>query len=240
MWIRFLRTAALLSAVFFVGTVGYRILEGAGWWDSFYMTAITLTTVGYREVFPLSRAGQLFTIVLLLVGLGILFFLLTEAARWLLEGEFRGLFAHARRSRMIDRLFGHEIVCGCGRMGHAVVAELRREGRSLVVVDRDPETIRHLRELGILVLEGDGTSEEVLRAAGVERARGLVACLDDDAHNVYTVLTARALAPRLFIVARAADEGAEDRLRRAGADRVVNPYHLGGARLAQLLVGPPA
>jgi len=202
------------------------------------MTAITVTTVGYREVFPLSREGQVFTVALLLAGLGILFFVLTEAARWLFEGELRGLFERARRSRMIDRLSGHEIVCGCGRMGYTVVLELRREGRTLVAVDRDSETIHRLRETGILVLEGDGTTEAVLRAAGVERARGLVACLDDDAHNVYTVLTARSLAPRLFIVARAADEGAEDRLRRAGADRVVNPYRLGGARLAQLLVGP--
>ncbi len=235
---RAVRASALIVLVLAAGTLGYRWIEGAAWWDAFYMTVITLTTVGFGEVFPLSRTGQAFTVVLLTAGLGILFVGATEAARWVFEGELRGLFEKARRSRMIDRLSDHDVVCGWGRMGRAVVDELRRSGRSLVVVESDPDKARHLQEREIPIVEGDATSESILRSAGVGRARGLVVCLRDDAHNVYTVLTARSLNARLFIVARASEDGAEDRLRRAGADRVVNPYRLGGIRLAHDIVKP--
>jgi voltage-gated potassium channel len=123
-------------------------------------------------------------------------------------------------------------------MGQSVVVELLRSGRPLVVIERNPEKVRRLIAAGIPMVDGDGTSEEVLRAAGVVRARGLVACLNDDAHNIYTVLTARSLNPKIFVVARAGEESAEERMRRAGADRVVNPYHLGGVRLAHMLSKP--
>jgi len=235
---RLLSGFLLLAGVFVAGTVGYHLIEGASLWDAFYMTAITLTTVGYHEVFPLSRVGQGFTIALLFAGLGLLFFVALELVRWLLEGELRELLGHARRSRMIERLSGHEIVCGWGRMGQAVVAELIRDGRAVVVVERQADKLRRLREMRLHALEGDATSESILRAAGVARARGLVVCLNDDANNVYTVLTARSLSPNLFIVARAGGEGAESRMFRAGANRVVNPYQLGGIRLAHLLVKP--
>lgn len=139
---------------------------------------------------------------------------------------------------MIESLSGHEIVCGWGRMGQAVVEELRRARRDVVVVEHKPEKVERLRAAEIPVVSGDATSETTLRAAGIERARGLVSCLNDDAHNVYTVLTARSINPQLFIVARAGEEGAETRLQRAGANRVVNPYQHGGARLAQLVVKP--
>lgn len=235
---RLARSALLLAAIFAGGTVGYKLIEGATWWDSFYMTVITITTVGYREVFPLSRTGEAFTIALLLSGIGILLLVATDIGRTVIEGEFRTLFGQARRSRMMERLANHEIVCGWGRMGQAVVDELRRSGRAVVVVERLQDKVRRLQELDIPVVLGDATSEATLRAAGVERARGLVACLNDDAHNVYTVLTARSLNPRLFIVARAGEEGAEARILRAGADRAVNPYHHGGVRLAHQLVKP--
>jgi voltage-gated potassium channel len=139
---------------------------------------------------------------------------------------------------MLDRIKEHDIVCGWGRMGKAAVAELRRVQRPLVVIERNPDKVRALEELEIPVVAGDATSDAVLRLAGVERARGLVACLNDDAHNVYTVLVARSLNPHLFIVARAGEEGAEARIRHAGADRAVNPYRHGGERLAHLLTKP--
>lgn len=202
------------------------------------MTAITLTTVGYGEVFHLSRAGQAFTVVLLGFGLGLILLAATEIGRSVLEGELNEIFGRFRRSRMIDRMSGHEIVCGWGRMGQAVVDELRSRAHQVVVVESDPEKIELLRAASIPVVAGDATIEATLRAAGVERARGLVACLNDDAHNVYTVLTARSLNARLFIVARASEEGAVDRIVRAGANRAVNPYQLGGMRLAHLLVKP--
>jgi voltage-gated potassium channel len=221
---RLTRSALLLAAIFGAGTLGYRLIEGAGWWD--------------REVFPLSRAGQVFTVVLLLSGLGVLLLVATEIGRSVVEGQLRAAFGRMRRSRMIERLSGHEIVCGWGRVGQAVVAELRRNRRDVVVIENRPEKVAQLQDTGVQVVEGDATSESVLRAAGAERARGLVACLNDDAHNVYTVLTARSLNPKLRIVARAGEEGAEARLQRAGADKVVNPYLHGGVRLAHLLVKP--
>lgn len=235
---RLVSSALLLAGIVVAGTVGYRLIEGASWWDAFYMTVITLTTVGYGEVFPLSRAGELYTVALLLAGLGVILVALTEVARSVVEGEVRRLFGRVRRSRMLDRIGEHDIVCGWGRMGKAAVAELRRNRRAVVVIERNPDKVRALEELEIPVVAGDATSEAVLRLAGIERAKGLVACLNDDAHNVYTVLVARSLNPRLFIVARAGEEGAEARIRHAGADRAVNPYQHGGERLAHLLTKP--
>ncbi|MCS7182506.1 MAG: potassium channel protein [Thermoanaerobaculum sp.] len=228
----------LLATVLIVGTVGYHLIEGAPWWDAFYMTVITVTTVGFREVFPLSREGQAFTIVLLVLGLGLIFVVATELGRNMVQGELRRLLGRWRRLSMLDRMRGHEVICGYGRMGRAVVEALRKESRQLVVIEKNPEKVELLDTLGVPVIRGDATQEEVLRQAGVERARGLVACLADDAHNVYTVLTARSLNPDLYIVARASEEGAELRLTRAGANRVVNPYRLGGLRLAHVLTKP--
>jgi voltage-gated potassium channel len=235
---RLTRYGLLLLGVLASGTIGYRLVEGAGWWDSFFMTIITLTTVGYQEVFPLSTRGEAFTVALLFLGFGLLLVTATEVARGVVEGELRSFLGQARRSRMLERLSGHEIVCGWGRMGHAVVEELTRARRDVVTVEKSPDKIRNLEALGLTFVAGDATEEGVLRAAGVSRARGLVACLNDDAHNVYTVLTARSLNPALFIVARASEEGAEDRMLRAGANRVMNPYRLGGARLAHMLAKP--
>lgn len=230
--------ALLLVAVMAVGTVGYHVIEGASGWDAFYMTVITLTTVGYREVFPLSTAGEAFTVLVLAAGVGLLLITATELARGIVEGELQSFLGQTRRSRMLEKLSGHEIVCGWGRMGQAVVDELRRARRQVVTVEKHVDKLRQLDAAGLLFVAGDATEEAVLRRAGVERARGLVACLNDDAHNVYTVLTARSLNPNLFIVARASEPGAEARLLRAGADRVMNPYRLGGARLAHMLAKP--
>lgn len=235
---RLLLASGLLLALGAIGTVGYVLIEGAGWWDALFMTVITLTTVGYREVVPLSWAGQLFTTVLLVAGLGMFLFLATDIARTVIEGELRLVLGRARRSRMIERMSGHEIVCGYGRMGRAVVAELLRSERSVVVVERDLERIAALSEAGVPFVSGDATSVETLRQANIASASGLVACLNDDAHNVYTVLTARSLNAGLFIVARATAAEAERRILQAGADRVVNPYQIGGSRLAHMVVKP--
>jgi len=235
---RLARSAAVLAGIFAAGTLGYRLTEGVPWWDAFYMTVLTLTTVGFNQISTLSPGGQALTVLLLFGGLGLILLAATEIGRSVVEGELREAFGQARRLRMIERVSGHEIVCGWGRMGHAVVEELRRAGRTVVVIEAKADKIQQLKDQGIPVVAGDATSEDSLRAAGIERARGLVACLNDDAHNVYTVLTARSLNPELFIVARAGEEGAETRLQRAGANRVVNPYQHGGARLAHLVVKP--
>jgi len=235
---RLAKAAALLGSILLIGTFGYRLCEHVPWWDAFYMTMLTVTTVGFNEVSSLSRGGQVTTVFLLLAGLGVLLLVATEIGRSVVEGELRDALGQVRRSRMIESLSGHEIVCGWGRMGQAVVEELRRARRDVVVVENKAEKVARLRAVEIPAVAGDATSETALRAAGIERARGLVSCLNDDAHNVYTVLTARSLNPELFIVARAGEEGAEARLQRAGANRVVNPYQHGGARLAQLVVKP--
>ncbi len=235
---RLARALLMLAAISAAGTIGYRLSEGATWWKAFYMTVLTVTTVGFNEVPSLSRGGQLTTVLLLLAGVGVILFAATEIGRSVVEGELRGILGQARRSRMIESLSRHEIVCGWGRMGRAVVEELRRARRQVVVVESKPEKVEQLRALDVPVVSGDATSEAALRAAGIERARGLVACLNDDAHNVYTVLVARSLNPELFIVARAGEEGAESRILRAGANRVVSPYQHGGVRLAHVLMKP--
>jgi voltage-gated potassium channel len=164
--------------------------------------------------------------------------LATDVARTVIEGELQQVLGRVRRSRVIERMSGHQIVCGYGRMGRAAVAELRRSGHAVVVVERAPDRVASLRDAEIPCVAGDATSVGVLQSAKVGQAKGLVACLNDDAHNVYTVLTARSLNAALFIVARAAEGDAERRLLQAGADRVVNPFLIGGSRLAHMLVKP--
>ena len=235
---RLARATALVLGLFLAGAAGYTLVEGVPWWDAFYMTVITITTVGFGHVFPLSPAGQALTVALLGAGIGVSVFLAAEVGRWIMEGELRRYLGHVRRVRMIERMSGHDIVCGYGRMGRAAVEALRRAGRQVVVVESRGELTGDLAAGGCPVVTGDATEEGSLRAANVERARGLVCCLADDAQNLYAVLTARSLNSGLVIAARAAGEGAEQRILQAGADEVVNPYQLGGARLAQLLVEP--
>lgn len=232
------RAVVFVIAIFVAGTVGYHLLEDASWWDAFFMTVITVTAVGYEEAVPLSRGGEIFTSVLLFSGLGVLLFVATELSRSVVEGELRQLLGRVRRSRMIERMSKHEIVCGYGRMGRTVVDELQRAGRDVVVVERNAERVRGMQEAGVSVVSGDATLESTLLSANIAQARDLVSCLNDDAHNVYTVLTARSFNPDMFIVARATEEGAEQRILCAGANRVVNPYHLGGTRIAHLVVKP--
>ncbi len=235
---RLVRATALVLGLFLAGAAGYTLVEGVPWWDAFYMTVITITTVGFGHVFPLSPAGQVLTVALLGAGIGVFLFLASEVGRSIMEGELQHYLGHVRRVRMIERMSGHDVVCGYGRMGRAAVDALRLAGRPVVVVENRSELTEDLAQGGCPVVTGDATEEASLRAANVEHASGLVCCLADDANNLYTVLTARSLNPDLVIVARAAGDGAEQRILQAGADEVVNPYRLGGARLAHLLFEP--
>ena len=235
---RLARATALVLGLFLAGAAGYTLVEGVPWWDAFYMTVITITTVGFGHVFPLSPAGQVLTVALLGAGIGVFLFLASEVGRSIMEGELQRYLGHVRRVRMIERMSGHDIVCGYGRMGRAAFDALRGAGRQVVVVEARSELTGELAAGGCPAVTGDATQEGPLRAANVESARGLVCCLADDAQNLYTVLTARTLNPGLVIAARAAGDGAEQRILQAGADEVVNPYRLGGARLAHLLVDP--
>jgi voltage-gated potassium channel len=223
-----------------IGTLGYRLIEGPPWtWlDALYMSAITLTTVGYLEVHPLSPAGRVFTIVLCMTGVFTLFFTAGKFIRAVISGEFRKAIGRQLMERNLAALRSHTIVCGLGRMGRLVCRQFEDEKVPYVVIEQEAGVIdAHPAEAG-LTLHGDATSDEILRLAGVERARALVAVVGSDADNLYITLSARLLNARLFIVARAEEKDAEMKLRRAGADQVVSPYVIGGFRIAQAVIRP--
>ncbi len=236
--VRFQVALALLLVVASAGVVGYILLEGMTPLEALYMTVITLTTVGFGEVTELSTSGRVFTIVLILTGVVTVAWAARNAAEVVL-GE--SLWLTVRRQRMearIKSLEGHYILCGYGRIGKQIARDLEARGEDFVVIDQLEEKIEELREHGYLHLLADATEEEALLEAGVDRAKGLVASLNSDADNVLSVLTARGLNSSLLIVARASNETSVKKLRRAGADRVVSPYVIGGHRLALSLLRP--
>jgi voltage-gated potassium channel len=225
---------AALGVVLVAGTAGYMML-GFGFLDALYQTVTTVTTVGFREVRPLSPAGQVFTIVLILLGVGTALYALGALLEGFVEGDLRTHMGRRRMDRTISRMSGHVIVCGWGRVGASSRQYLRGTGLQIVAVDRDPARLQGVDELHVL---GDVTNDTVLAAAGIDRAHALIAALDTDADNVFVTLSARALRPDLVIVARARDESSMSKLLRAGADRVVNPQLMGGRRLAAFALQP--
>jgi voltage-gated potassium channel len=231
-WRRVVLAAMLLVAVLTVGTVGYALL-GLSLLDSLYQSVTTVTTVGFREVGEPTIAFRVFTILLVLLGAGTVLYTLGVLLETLVEGRLSDQWGRRRMQRELDALAGHVIVCGWGRVGRAIATNL--SGRPVVVIDRDAERVASVPGLWVA---GDATDDEVLRAAGIDRASALVAALSADADNLYVTLSARQLRPDLFIVARARMESAEAKLLQAGADRVVNPQSIGGARMAAL-VGQP-
>ncbi len=233
-----IRVVAIFISVVLLGTLGYSLLEGWPLVDAFYMTIITLSTVGFGEVRPLSPSGRLFTIILIMVGVGGGAYLFSTVADFIITGELRGTLRRRRMEKQIERLRDHYIICGFGRVGQQVAAEIRQAGKPLVVIDDSPEAVQRMEEAGYLYVQGDAAEDEVLRAAGIARASGLVACVDSDAENVYVVLSARALRPDLVIVARANSVDSERKLRQAGATHVVSPYAIGGRRMATMLLHP--
>lgn len=228
---------SLILLVIFIGTIGYVVLEGWPLFDSLYMTVITITTVGYREVHELSDTGKLFTIFLIVCGVGTILYTLNNAARVIIEGEFKEIFGRRKLEKTIKGLKGHYIICGYGRMGKVIGKELKEKGARFVVIEKEALNAE-IFDGDILFVNGDATRDEILREAGIERAKGLISVLSTDAENLYVVLSARVLNPELNIVARAGEEGSEQKLLRAGADRVVSPYHIGGLRIAHSLLKP--
>ncbi len=229
---------ALSLTVVAGGTIGYMIIERWSAWDAFYMTMITVTTVGYSEVHDLSRVGQAFTVLLLLGGVGTALYTVSLLASLVVEGGLQKRWATRRRERMLDDLTNHFIVCGYGRIGSIIVEEFRRQGVPYVVIERDSERVHSVIEAGGMAVEADASNEEVLRRVGIQRARGFIAAVGTDAENVYAVLSARLLRPDLFIVGRAETEDSRRKLLRAGADRVLSPYQIGGQQIAQTALRP--
>lgn len=224
-----------LVAVLAAGTAGYAIL-GLSLLDAVYQTVVTVSTVGFRELGEVGQRYQLFTVVLIMFGTGTALYTLGVLLETLFEGHLNDQFGRRRMQKEIDGLRDHIVVCGYGQVGQAIAAELSGGGREVVIIDRrgdfDPESS--------LVVVGEATDDEVLARAGLHRARTLILALDSDTDNLYVALTARTLQPALFIVARANNSAADPKLRRAGADRVVNPHEIGGRRMAELALEPSA
>jgi voltage-gated potassium channel len=238
-WLGGPRLAVLMALIVIAGgTAGYVIIEDWNAWDAFYMTMMTVTTVGYREVHPLSRAGQVFTTAVMVAGVGTLFYTASLLMALLVEGELHQRFQRRRLDRMIDNLANHFIVCGFGRMGTIIAEEFQRQGAPFLIVDRDSDRVQAALAAGFVAVEADASSEDVLKRVGILRARGLIAAVGTDAENVYTVLSARLLRPDLFIVGRAESEDARRKLTRAGADRAISPYQIGALQIAQTALRP--
>jgi voltage-gated potassium channel len=229
---------ALLLLIIAGGTFGYITIEGWGAWDAFYMTIITVTTVGYREVHDLSRTGQVFTVVLLLSGVGAALYTFTLLATVVVEGGLPKRLQRRRHERMLDTIKDHFIICGYGRIGSIVARQFRRQHIPYVVVERNVDRLQAAIEDGALGVEADASREDVLKRVGIDRARGLIAAVGTDAENVYAVLSARVMRPDLFIIGRAETEDATIKLKRAGANRVISPYQIGGVQIAQTALRP--
>jgi voltage-gated potassium channel len=229
---------ALLVFVTLAGTAGYIVVEGWSAWDAFYMSVITITTVGYREVHPMSRAGEALTIVLLTAGVGAALYTFTLLATIVVEGGLPDRLQQRRLQRMLENISDHFIICGYGRIGSTVAHQFQRQRVSYVVIERDPERLHQAIDDGAIAVEADASREEVLKRVGIDRARGLIAAVGTDAENVYTVLTARVMRPDLFIIARVESDDAEHKLKRAGADRVISPYQIGATHMAQSALRP--
>lgn len=229
---------AAVGVALATGTVLFHLLEGWSIVDSVYVTAQTLTTVGYGDVAPHTVYGRIFATAFMLAGVGIVLYALTSTVQWIVQSEMLLTFGQLRHSLKMSKLRDHFIICGAGRVGSHLIRGLKGADDPFIVIESDRTKVEELMNQGIAVLVRDATLEESLREAGVEHARGLATCLPDDADNVYVVLTARDLNPNLHIVARAAEEQAESKLVRAGANRVVAPTIIGGHRMAMALVKP--
>ena len=237
-----LRRLRVVTAAFVLivaaGVVGYQLMADMTLGEAFYMTVITVTTVGFGEVQPLDGPARMLTIGLIIGGVGSASYAALTAAEFVVEGHLGRYIERRRMEASIGRLDGHIVVCGHGRVGRHLCAALEEEGVDHVVVETDPEKLEELNFLGRLWIDGDATQEHVLEAAGLLRARALVACVNTDADNVLITLTAKGIAPRAIVVARAKSDENESKLRRAGADRVILPSSIGGQRIASLLTRP--
>ena len=233
------RGGIALLAVLAGGTTGYMVIEGWGLMDSVYMTVVTMTTVGYDEVKPLSAAGRTFNLFVMVGGVGLMLYILTVTVQAVVEDEvLKGLFRRRRMRTKIEALEQHYILCGYGRVGREVAAVFRGEGASFVVVDASEAAVEAAEDDDILAIYGNATHNETLRQAGIERARGLIAASGSDSENVVITLTASAINPELNIVARADDAETAEKLTMAGAGRVVTPYRIGGRRMALSAIRP--
>ena len=237
--VRHLKISMLILLVLMTaGTFGFMVIEKWRFLDAFYMTIITLGTVGFREVHELTDGGKLFTISLIIVGVSVLGYIVGSLAQIMFEGQIQRVIGRKKVEKRIGALEDHYIICGFGRIGSLICKEFSVNNLSFVVVEKDPDALEKLGEENHLFLKGDATMDETLLKAGIKRAKGLISVVTSDTSNVYITLTARGLNPDLFILARSGEEGSDIKLKRAGANKVVSPYFIGGSRMAQSILRP--
>jgi len=235
------RLAVITLAILFTlafGTVGFMIIERYSVFDAFYITLVNVTTVGGGEIGPLSHAGRIFNSFLISFGVVVIFLAVGAMTQTAIELELNQFFGKRRVKNMIEKLEGHYIVCGFGRLGRGAADELRRAGVPFVVIDRDEERVERAMKLGMLSVAADASSDETLRDVGINKAKGLIATLASDADNLFLILSAKSLNSRLHLAARVDAEASEQKMRRAGADFVFAPYYSTGHRMAQALLKP--
>jgi voltage-gated potassium channel len=235
---RFRLPAVLLVVVVLYGIAGFTLIERWNLLDAFYMTIITISTVGYAEVHPLSDAGRIFTSTLIVVGVGTMLYGFGVFAETLTDNTFVAYRRERQLERALNRLRDHFIICGYGRIGTQIVAEFEEHKVPYAVIDNTEEAVSRLRNEGRLHVEGDASSEEILKLAGIEQARGLISAVDSDERAVYITLAARALKPDLYMISRAGRPESIRRLELAGANRVISPYQMAGHRMAEIALRP--
>ncbi len=235
---RLLWGGCVLVIIIVAGVIGYTVIEGWSFIDAIYMTIITITTVGYAEVHPLTTAGRIFSIFLIVGGVSGALYAISGIAEYILEGHLGTTLGRRRMETNIAKLKGHFILCGYGRVGREIARIFTEENVPFVVIDKDQEGITNAEKDGHLYMLADATDDEALKQTGIEQARGLVIAAGSDADSVYITLSARGLRPDLFIEARATAPDAEAKLKRAGADRIIHPYSLGARRMAELALRP--
>ncbi|MEZ4743166.1 MAG: potassium channel protein [Bdellovibrionota bacterium] len=235
---RAIKIVLMLLTLPVIGSLAFMLIEGWNFSDSLYMAVITLTTVGFQEVHPLSLAGRWVVIIYLIFGLGAFLYGVTQIGEFILRAELRNIMGKRRMEKEIKKLSSHHIISGYGRMGEALFKSLSDKGEKLVVIERDQQRYIEMQNDGLICIHGDTTDDRILIKAGIERAKGIAVVLSHDADNLYVVMSSRLLNKDIQILSRASDEKNEAKMLRAGANRVVSPYKSGAARMAQLLVNP--
>jgi voltage-gated potassium channel len=235
---KLLIASLLLFFIIVLGTVGYVVLEGWSIIDSFYTTVTTISTVGYGDFTPATWQGRLFTVLLVLFGVGTMLYSVSMFAEMMVEDRLKKVLGRGSMENRIERMKNHYIICGFGRMGSLICRELAEEKAPFVIIEKNPDVIQRLDDEGYVYLKGDATDDKSLLRAGIKRAKGVVCVLSTDAENLYVILTAKELHAGIYILSRCEEEVSEHRLLRAGADRVVSPYKMGGMRMAMAILKP--
>jgi len=228
----------ILLAIFIIGTFGFHFIEGWSLLDSFYVCIVTLSTVGYGDFAPETTAGKFFAVFIIIFGVGMMFYSLVLMAETFIEARLRNLLGRGKLEKTIEKMNNHYIICGGGRIGFLICRELIEGKMPCVVIDNNPEVIQKAQDEGFICFKGDATQDKILIKAGIKRAKGVVCVLPSDAENLYVILTAKELNQQVYIISRSEEEESEHRLLRAGADRVMSPYTLGGVRMAMAILRP--